>query len=192
MKIGITLTSSLQVAQEYIDLTEKIANKLADAGHSIVYGGTSYGMMLTLADAYLKSGGKELIGITSEDLIAVTKGYQLHPRLSTKHIVKSISERKDKILAESDAMLILPGGYGTVEELITIISGQVNKLINKPIAIYNHNNFYDTLIGFLTELQEKKFTKIKPEEVVYVSTNIDQILEYFTSYRPRFLVDKFV
>ena len=57
MKIGITLTSALDVRQEYINLTEQVATKLAKEGHGIVYGGTDYGMMSTLASTYKSAGG---------------------------------------------------------------------------------------------------------------------------------------
>jgi len=192
MKIAITLTSSLYVGQEYIDLTDAVATKLALENHAIIYGGTAYGMMLKLAESYKKAGGNHLVGVMSKDLIAVTKGYEAYSKLDEAHTMNTIGERKDKIIADSDAVLILPGGYGTIEELTTVIGGKVNKLFDKPIALYNYKGFYDTFIAFFNELEQKKFSKIKFEDVVFVNDNLDDILNYFISYKSIDLADKFV
>ncbi len=192
MKIGITLTSSLHVGQEYIDLTHEVVKYIAEKGYSIVYGGTSYGMMLELADTYKASGGKELIGVMAKDLMAVTKGYKAYENLDESYIEETINQRIHKINKLSDSLIILPGGYGTIEELAAMIGGKVNKLYDKPIAIYNYKGFYDTLISFFKELHQKEFSKIKLEDIVFVSENIDDILNYFETYKPREMADKFV
>ncbi len=192
MKIGITLTSSLSVGQEYIDLTQKIASVLAQKNHGIVYGGTNYGMMATLAESYKSAGGTNLTGVMAKDLMAVTKGYVAFERLDTSYLEETMENRKHRIVEQSDAFIILPGGYGTFEEIGSIIGGKVNKLYDKPIAIYNYNGFYDTLLGFLDEMQKKDFSKVPISEFVFVSDNLDQILQHFETYQTRELADKFV
>lgn len=192
MKIGITLTSSLHVGQEYIDLTHLVAKRLAEARHTVVYGGTAYGMMLELAETYKQAGGNALIGVMSKDLMAVTKGYKAYSSLDEVYTVETMSDRKDKIISSSDAYLILPGGYGTFEEIGDIVGGKVNKLYDKPIAIYNHTGFYDTLINFLDELKNKEFTKIAIADVVFISDSLDDILHYFETYKVSEIADKFV
>ena len=192
MKIGITLTLSMSVGQEYIDITRKVASRLAEKNHSIVYGGTAYGMMFELAEQYKNAGGVELIGVMAKDLMAVTKEYKAYTNLDQKHLMETISERKQKLIDLSDAFLIMPGGYGTIEELIDVIGGKVNKLFDKPIAIYNFNGFYDTLITFLGQLFEKKFSKTQLEKVVFISNNLDDILDYFQNYKGSTIADKFV
>jgi uncharacterized protein (TIGR00730 family) len=185
MNIGITLTSALDVGQEYINLTQQAATRLAHDGHGIVYGGTAYGMMSTLASAYKTAGGNNLIGVMAKDLMAVTKGYVAFDRLDTSFL-------EDTIIEQSDAFILFPGGYGTFEEIGSIIGGKVNKLYDKPIALYNYNGFYDTLIAFLNEMQGKAFSKIPITEFVHISDNLDEILHYFATYQQKELVDKFV
>lgn len=192
MKIGITLTSSLHVGQEYIDLTHKVAAALAGKKHSIVYGGTAYGMMLELAQTYKDSGGTELIGVMAEDLMAVTKGYEKFAGLDVSHLMKTMGERKEKIMGLSDAFIILPGGYGTIEELADIVGGKVNKLYDKPIAVYNYDGFYNTLATFFGELFKKEFSKVRFEDVVHISDNLDDILSHFESYTTVRIADKFI
>jgi uncharacterized protein (TIGR00730 family) len=192
VKIGITLTSSLSVGQEYIDLTEAVAKALATQGHGIVYGGTDYGMMSTLASSYKAAGGSDLTGIMAKDLMTVTKGYVAYSSLDTSFLEETMEDRKRRIVEQSDAFIILPGGYGTFEEIGSIIGGKVNKLYDKPIALYNFNGFYSTLIAFLDEMQQKDFSKIPITEFVFVSDNLDEILTHFATYQTKELEDKFV
>lgn len=192
MKIGITLTSSLSVGQAYIDLTEKVAKTLADKNYGIVFGGTDYGMMSTLANAYKDAGGAELIGVMAKDLMAVTKGYVAYDKLDTSFLEETMENRKHRIVEQSDAFIILPGGYGTFEEIGSIIGGKVNKLYDKPIAIFNYDGFYNTLIVFLHEMQEKDFSNIPITDFVFVSDNINDIINHFETYKQKNLADKFV
>jgi len=192
MKIGITLTSSLSVGQEYIELTETVARTLAEYDHGIVYGGTDYGMMSTLAATYKAAGGNDLTGVMAKDLMAVTKGYVAYERLDMSFLEDTMEDRKHRIIEQSDAFIILPGGYGTFEEIGSIIGGKVNKLYDKPIALYNFNGFYDTLINFLNEMQQNDFSKIPITEFVFISDNLDDILNHFTTYQVKELADKFV
>lgn len=192
MKIAITLTSSMYVGQEYIDLTRRVAQAIAQRGDSIIYGGTEYGMMQELAQSYKDAGGKELIGVMAKDLMAVTKGYKAYPQLDEQHIEETMGLRKEKIVALADAVLVLPGGYGTIEELIDYVGGKVNKLYDKPIGILNHGGFYDTFVSFFEELQSKEFSKIKLSDVVYVSDDLETLFKYLDKYQPVVLADKFV
>ncbi len=192
MNIGITLTSSLEVAPKYLELTEHVAKTLANQGHGIVYGGTSYGMMKKLAEAYQAAGGKNLIGVMAQDLMAVTKNYEKFDRLDHEYVVPTMEDRKKKIISLSDAYIILPGGYGTFEEIGSIVGGQVNKLYNKPIAFYNFEGFYDQLFAFLKEMFQLQFSKISPDELFFKSNNLDEILSFFSNYQQKNLQDKFV
>lgn len=192
MKIGITLTSSLSVGQEYIDLTRQVAERLANEKMGVVYGGTDYGMMSELAKAYKNAGGGDLTGVMAKDLMAVTKGYVAFEGLDKSYLEETMNDRKYRIVAESDAFIILPGGYGTFEEIGEIIGGKVNKLYDKPIAIFNYGGFYDTLIKFLDEMQQKDFSKVPLTEFVFISSDLNDILDHFKNYQVKELADKFV
>lgn len=192
MKIAITLTSSMHVGQEYIDLTRNVAKTLAVRGDSILYGGTEYGMMKELAQTYKDAGGKELIGVMAKDLMAVTKGYKAYDRLDTAYVEETMGGRKEKMIDLADGVLILPGGYGTLEELMDYVGGKANKLYDKPIAILNDNGFYDQLVSFFDEMYEKKFSKIKLSEVACIDDDLQVLLRYLSEYKQTALADKFV
>lgn len=89
---------------------------------------TDYGMMSELAKAYKDASGNDLTGVMAKDLMAVTKGYVAFNGLDEKIPAKeTIDNRKHRIVFESDAFIILPGGYGTFEEISEIIGGKLNK-----------------------------------------------------------------
>lgn len=192
MKIGITLTSSLSIGQEYINLTRIVAEILAKNNFSIIYGGTDYGMMGELAEAYKAAGGKELIGIMSKELQGVTKNYKTYSKLDVAIWEDRIIERIGKINDLADGFIILPGGYGTLEEMTSIVSGKANKLHNKPIVILDFNGYYKTFISFMDEMHEKNFSKINVKELVHICESVDDIVDYFKSYKEVPLPDKFV
>lgn len=192
MKIGITLTSSLSVGDEYINLTRQVAKRIADEGMGIVYGGTDYGMMSELARTYKDNGGNNLTGVMARDLMAVTKNYRAFDRLDATYMEDIMDDRKHRIVSESDGFIILPGGYGTFEEIGEIIGGKVNKLYDKPIALFNYDGFYNTLIRFLDEMQNKSFSKVSLAEFVFVSDNLDEIMQHLREYQVTELEDKFV
>lgn len=191
IKIGITLTSSLAVGQEYITLTQQLAEYLARHHMGIVYGGTNYGMMATLAEAYKNAGGTDLTGVMAKDLMRVTKNYVAYPNLDHSFLEATMEDRKRQIITLSDAFMILPGGYGTLEEIGTILGGKANKLFDKPIAFYNFNGFYDTFLRFLDEMQGKLFSKIPYDELCFISEDISKIIDYCANYQPKELADKF-
>ncbi len=192
LRVGITLTSSLEVDESYIQLTKLVARYLAGKKAGVVYGGTAYGMMRTLGETYKQAGGEDLVGVMAKDLAVVTKSYIAYDGLDESYFEETMEERKYRIINLSDAYLILPGGYGTLEEIGSILGGKVNKLYDKPIAIYNHNHFYDTFIAFLSEMHSARFSKIAIQEVAFVSDDMGAIFDYFLTYTQKELADKFV
>jgi cytokinin riboside 5'-monophosphate phosphoribohydrolase len=191
-RIAITLTSSLGVDEKFLNLTRGVAATIASHGLGIVYGGTAYGMMFELAQSYKSAGGTDLVGVMAKDLMAVTKGYVPFDELDTSILVDTMEERKRVIIEKADALMILPGGYGTLEEIGTIIGGRVNKLFDKPIAILNIDGFYDELLSFFEKLYSERFSKIAHTDYCFVSDRIEDVLEYFSNYQPSELADKFV
>lgn len=192
MRIGISLTSSMHVGDEYIALTRRVAERLAAENFGIVFGGTSYGMMHELATAYKSNNGKDLVGVMAEDLMRVTKGYKAYDRLDAQFLEPTMEARKHRMAQLSDGFLVLPGGYGTFEELGSFIGGNVNKLCSKPVVLYNHDNFYDTLIAFFDEILEKKFSKIDPRDAMLVTSDLEEAIRFFRDFKPNDLADKFI
>lgn len=182
----------MHVGDEYINLTKEVAKHLAQNNHGVVFGGTDYGMMSVLASEYKENDGSDLVGVMAKDLAEVTKGYKPFPELDEPIWCNTMYERKATIAEKSDGFIILPGGYGTIEELGDFFGGKVNKLYDKPIAMYNFGGYYNSLIGFFDELHQKEFSKVKFADIVHISEDMDSILEYFATYTSNQVADKFV
>ena len=182
----------MHVGEEYIELTRMVANRFATEKFGVVYGGTSYGMMKELAEIYKTAGGTDLVGVMAQDLMKVTKGYEAYGQLDEQYLEPTMEMRKQRIAELSDGFLILPGGYGTFEELGSFLGGIINKLYSKPVVIYNYKNFYDTLIAFFDEMVQKEFSKIKLHEAALITDNLDEAMSYFKNFKKVELVDKFL
>jgi uncharacterized protein (TIGR00730 family) len=156
----------------YIQAARDIGQILAQQGWGLVYGAGSHGLMGALADSVLTQGGR-VTGIIPSHLQDQEKK---HTDLSELIVVNSMHERKQKMADFSDAFVILPGGYGTLEEALEILTWRQLGLHDKPIIFVNVNNFWEPVKqqklrffqeGFVTENDMTLFRVIeKPSDLV--------------------------
>jgi len=130
-----------------------MGEEIALAGHSLVYGGGSTGLMGAVADGALKHGG-EVIGILPKFMADLEWG---HPGLTQLQLVEDMRERKHRLLADSDAVIALPGGCGTLEELFEAITLKRLGIYFNPIVLLNTRNFYAPLQMFMDQVIAEKF-----------------------------------
>jgi uncharacterized protein (TIGR00730 family) len=153
MRICVYAASSPQAAPVYMDAARALGEALAQARCSIVYGGGSQGLMGALADGALAQGG-EVIGILPRFMADLEWG---HPGLTHLDLVEDMRERKHKLLTGSDAVVALPGGCGTLEELFEAITLKRLGLYFNPILLLNTQAFYTPLQAFLQQVIAQKF-----------------------------------
>ena len=101
-------------------------------------------------------------------------------------------ERKAAMDERSDAFIALPGGYGTLEEILEIITLKQLKYHHKPIVILNINGFYDKLLDMFDNIIEQKFAKEDCKKLYFVAHNVVEALEYIDSYKPVVFTDKWL
>ncbi len=147
--------SSRQVKQEYFDAARQLAQVLADNKIIAVYGGGAVGLMGTLADYILENGGN-IEGIIPTFMMKVEWG---HPGVKNMMVTKDMHERKKRLIHDVDAVVALPGGSGTLEELMEVISLKRLGKFTKPIIIVNTAGFYDSLIALLNKMVEENFMR---------------------------------
>jgi uncharacterized protein (TIGR00730 family) len=99
-------------------------------------------------------------------------------------------ERKALMEARGDAFLPLPGGLGTFEEIFEIIVGKQLAFHNKPIVLLNTASYFDPLLAMIEHGIEQKFIKPKARELYFVATNVEEAVQYYKSYKPPVLADK--
>ena len=153
MRICVYCASSEHVDRAYHDAAATLGRTLAEAGCTTVYGGGAVGLMGSLANGALAAGG-DVIGIIPRFMTEVE--WQ-HPGVANMQIVEDMRERKHRLLTGSDAVVALPGGCGTLEELFEAMTLKRLALYFNPIVLLNTNNFYAPLENFLEQTIEQRF-----------------------------------
>ena len=154
-KICVFCASSHKVDEKYFDIAERTAKTLVDNNITTVYGGGAIGLMGRLADVAMQNNGK-VIGIIPKFMMDVEWG---HKNITELILVKDMHERKKKLVENIDAIIILPGGSGTLEETMEVITLKRLGKFTKPIIFINTDGFYDSLFQLFDKMIEEKFMR---------------------------------
>jgi len=181
MRICVYCASSAKIDEIYFEATERLAKILVNSGVQVIYGGGGHGLMGKLADTVLAQGG-QIKGIMPQFMNEVEWA---HKKVTDFEFTNTMHERKAKFLENIDALIALPGGPGTLEELLEAITLKRLGQFTKPIIILNTNGYYDPLIQMLERCVEEKFLRPihaemwtfvhQPEEVM---SAINQSMEW--------------
>jgi uncharacterized protein (TIGR00730 family) len=147
--------SSDKVDPKYLTAADELAAVLVENGIEVVYGGGAKGLMGRLADGVLARGG-QITGVIPEFMKAVEWD---HPAVTRMHIVPDMHTRKRMFLEDIDAVIALPGGCGTFEELLEAMTWKRLGLITAPIVIVNTDGYYDPLIEMLDRSVREQFMR---------------------------------
>jgi len=172
MKVCVYCSSSSKIDKIYFDATEKLANEFIKEKVQVVYGGGGNGLMGHLADIIIDNGGK-IKGISPKFMQDIE---WTHKRLTDLEIVTTMHQRKTKFLEDIDAVVALPGGCGTLDELIEAITLKRLGIFTKPIVIINTNGYYDPLIQMLERCVTQNFMDKRHLEMWSIVENSDQVL----------------
>ena len=152
-RVTVYAASSQALSADYINAASRLGRTLADAGMTIIYGGGGHGLMGAVADAALDAGG-QIHGIIPEFLTRIEAGHQ---QLTSLEIVDDMRTRKARMLERSDAVVALPGGCGTFEELFEAMTLKRLGQFLGPILLVNTNGYYDRLLEFLHQSVDEHF-----------------------------------
>jgi uncharacterized protein (TIGR00730 family) len=151
----------------YLAEVRALGAAIAAAGLGLVYGGASVGLMGAVADAALTAGA-EVIGVLPD----VLAGKEIaHAGLTRLELVSTMHERKARMAELADAFLILPGGYGTLEELLEVVTWAQLRLHTKPCILINTAGYWDGLLAFLDTAVTAGFLKAKNRELLRVAAD---------------------
>jgi len=153
MRVCVYAASSPGADPAYVDAARSAGRHLAAAGVSILYGGGAAGCMGAVADGALEAGG-EVVGVIPRFMVDLEWG---HHRLTKLEIVESLSERTQRLLSGSDAVFALPGGCGTLHELLEAITFKRLGLYFNPIVMLNTRGFYTPFVRFLEHIVDERF-----------------------------------
>lgn len=169
-----------------------VGQYLARQGVQIVYGGAKVGLMGAVADAALAEGGK-VVGIIPERLMNKEIA---HDGLTELIVVQTMSERKKLMDARSDGAVVLPGGYGTLDELFEMLTWGQLGLHEKPIGIVNTGGFYDSLLFCLDNMASRGLLRQSNRSMLLDSPTIEELFasmkEYVAPEKPTWITEKHI
>lgn len=156
----------------YREQAEALGRALAIRGIDLIYGGASVGLMAAVADAALAAGGY-VVGVVPEVLVELEVA---HSGLSELHITDTMHTRKAMMGSRADAFIILPGGFGTMEELFEVLAWQTLKIHAKPILLLNTAGFYDPLLAFLDHCVTEGVLRPHARAILLVASSVQDAL----------------
>jgi uncharacterized protein (TIGR00730 family) len=164
----------------FADAARGFAAELARRGIGLVYGGGKVGLMGVLADTVLEAGG-EAIGVMPQALIDREIG---HPGLTRLEVVDSMHERKARMAQLADAFVAVPGGIGTLEELIEVYTWSQLGIHQKACGVLNVNGYYDHLAAFLDHAVAAGFLRPQHRAVLSVADEPAELLDRLAAFQP--------
>jgi uncharacterized protein (TIGR00730 family) len=155
----------------YRAVAEELGRTLATRGIGLVYGGGKTGLMGAVADAALAAGG-HVVGVIPHVLVDLEVA---HHAVTELHVTETMHTRKALMAERADAFLVLPGGYGTFEEMFEVLAWQTLKIHSKPVVLLNVAGFYDTLLAFLDVCDRAGMLRGN-RGILLVATTVDEAL----------------
>jgi uncharacterized protein (TIGR00730 family) len=171
--ITVYAASSSSISSVYFQSAEDLGKRMAASQITCINGAGCNGLMAALTDAILENGGK-VCGIIPQFMIDA--GW-MHPSLSEVIITPDMHIRKQRMAENADACIALPGGVGTMEELLEVITWKQLGLYTKPIIILNINGFYDNLLAMLLKLEQEHFLHHEQEKMWQVASTPEMALD---------------
>ncbi|MBI5457755.1 TIGR00730 family Rossman fold protein [Candidatus Kaiserbacteria bacterium] len=168
--------SASDVDKKYTDTARELAILIARGQHTLVWGGSNKGTMRVIADAAQGAGGK-IVGITMELLKVNARS-----NADEMHVMKNLPERKAKLLERSDAIIVLPGGLGTIDEITEVLELKKHKVHNKAIVFLNTADFYAGFKMQLERMDAEGFLPRPLSELLFFSDTPEDAMRYITEY----------
>ena len=156
----------------YREIAQELGRSLARKNIGLIYGGGDVGLMGMVANSTLESGG-EVIGVIPRTLVVRELA---HHGLTDLRVVDDVQERKDAMARLSAAFVILPGGFGTIDEMFEMVTWNQLGEHAKPCILMNIEGFYDELLAFLATARDHGFIKPSDLDGVTVCTSIEQLM----------------
>jgi len=163
---------------EYADAARDLAAVLVRRDLELVYGGADKGIMGIIADSVLELGGK-VHGVIPKMLCEKEVAHQ---NLTELHVVATMHERKAMMAELSDGFIAMPGGFGTLEEIIEIITWRQLRIHGKPCGLLNVDGYFDQLIAFLGHAGTEGFLRTENREMLLVAETAADLLQQFERY----------
>lgn len=178
MRIAVYCGSVSGNEPEYMAVARKLGDWIGRNGHALVYGGSNTGLMGAVADAVLQHGGKVIGVLPDVPLIHERR----HPGISEYYLTDTMSERKDKMIALSDAYIALPGGFGTLDEISDVLCLNRLQLIRKPCVLVNTRGFYEPVRNLILNMIDSGFVGGEEMDMLRITGDVEEIAEFVEGF----------
>jgi len=176
--IAVFCGSNHGASEEFADGARALGRALGMAGIAVVYGGTTKGLMGVIADAALASGAS-VHGVITEGLHQ--RGHS-HSRLTRHEIVPTLRRRKERMVELADAFIALPGGIGTIEELMEVWTMNQLSEIDKPVGLFNSAGFFTAFLRFIDHMVDTKFLPAAHRHSISVDADASVLIDKLRRY----------
>jgi uncharacterized protein (TIGR00730 family) len=180
MNITVFCSSSDAVDPRFFEVARELGEEIAVRRHTLIYGGTHVGLMGALAHATHEAQGK-VIGVIPGYLADRGIAYE---KCDDLVIAPDLRERKATMEARADAFIVLPGGFGTLEEAVEIITLKQLQRHKKAVVILNAHGFYDPLHTLFEHFYEQHFAKPASRVLYHFAPTVQDAFEYLDTYKP--------
>lgn len=186
--VCVFCSSSEDLAEIYYDIAKKTGELLAKNDFKIIHGAGNIGLMGALMRSAASFNAK-ITGVVPELLNKNHIVNTIHQELI---VTKDMKERKEYMRQNSDSFIALPGGFGTLEELLEVITLKQLKYHTKAIVLINAFNFYDKLLEHFEVMYSQNFTNEEYKNLYHVASSPENAIDYINNYKPVNIYDKYL
>lgn len=180
MNICVFCSSSNAISESYFQEADNLGKLLGSGTHTLINGGANVGLMEAVTISARKAGAKT-IGVIPERMIDRSLASDNSHDVI---ITKDMKDRKAKMRDMSDAFIALPGGFGTLEEILEVMTLRQLSYHTKPIVFINTNNFFEHLIKQFEVSYKEQFAKDLYRNLYFVAKNSEEAMDYLKKYNP--------
>ena len=170
-KVGVYLSSKDNLPESYVRAAREVGELIGRTGRTLVYGGARKGLMEVLAQSVKQHGGR-VFGMVPD--VIVERGLESEA-IDVTFRCADLSDRKDMMNRESDVLLALPGGIGTLDEVFTVLANTCIGIRRQPLVFFNVDGCWNALLAALDDLFRQGLISGRPEDFYQVASNIDEL-----------------
>ena len=174
-RIGIFCSASNNIPQIFIDKTRELGQWLGKNNKTIIYGGSNQGLMEEIAKAAKQAGKPTLMGIIPTKL---EERGRVSDLIDIEFKTANLSDRKDILQNESEIMIALPGGIGTLDEVTHVMAEATIGYHDKKIILYNIEGFWNDIIKFMDTLNAHNFIHRPLSQILLVADTLDELIKF--------------
>lgn len=164
--------ASPNVPQIYLDAARKLGHLFVKANIDLIYGGGNYGLCGEISNGVMERGGR-VIGFLPEDLLPIEGG---NTKITQLTIVPDMHERKKNMFKYSDAFVVLPGGFGTFEEIFGVLTWKKIGFHSKPIIILDIKDYWKCFKDLLAQIVKEGFAGENTEDLYYIANTVEDVM----------------